>query len=133
MPVASLASASKHHAAAIKATKARTVFDRIGAGHCRVVKPLHDVEPRLLGEPLDRDPLSALRVFILADVGGRRCTHIADGLNQIPLSPHGLSPNCNPAFGVENSRVSQGVAGTIRCRGRRHQPPNGRCASRVIC
>jgi hypothetical protein len=31
-------------------TKARAAFDRIGARHCRVVKPLYEFEPSLLGK-----------------------------------------------------------------------------------
>lgn len=58
--------------------EARPRVDRIGAGDCSVVKPIDDLDPSSVREPLNRIALTVLRILVRPDVGGARRAQIAD-------------------------------------------------------
>jgi hypothetical protein len=84
----------------------RSGVNWIGAGHRRVIELVDDVEPRSLGEPLDRDPLPAIVVLALADVSGAGAANIAN--SQFPRIRHSLS--CESFCILENT-VSASMSG----------------------
>jgi hypothetical protein len=61
------------------------------------------IEAGMLGKPADGEPLAPFRVLVPTDIGGRRCTHISDRLNQISLSCHGLNRFCAGLSGTNGT------------------------------
>jgi hypothetical protein len=66
--------------------EARPRLNRVRAANGRIIEPGNQLEAATLGEGLDRGALPLLAVFILADIGRRRCANVADSFFEIALA-----------------------------------------------